>query len=75
MKQFHEEAKADADSILHGDEYIVATEFLIDAVLGEVKSLGIKAGGGFCKWYKSNRFQAHAMQATLRAVRYKAQPR
>lgn len=44
MRKFHEEAKADADSVLNGNEYVVATEFLIDAVLGEVKSLGMKAG-------------------------------
>ncbi|AZE55487.1 Putative large exoprotein, ShlA/HecA/FhaA family [Pseudomonas synxantha] len=44
MREFHAEAKADPDNLLHGDEYVVATEFLIDAVVGEVKSLGVKAG-------------------------------
>ncbi len=44
MREFHAEAKADSDNLLHGDEYVVATEFLMDAVLGEVKSLGVKAG-------------------------------
>ncbi|WP_082561470.1 hemagglutinin repeat-containing protein [Pseudomonas sp. Root569] len=44
MREFHAEAKADPDNLLHGDEYVVATEFLMDAVLGEVKSLGVKAG-------------------------------
>ncbi|WEJ03180.1 hemagglutinin repeat-containing protein [Pseudomonas sp. FJ2-5-13] len=44
MKGFHAEAKADPDNLLHGNEYVVATEFLMDAVLGEVKSLSVKAG-------------------------------
>ncbi|NHC51533.1 hypothetical protein [Pseudomonas sp. AU8050] len=44
MKGFHEEAKVDPDNLLHGNEYVVATEFLMDAVLGEVKSLRVKAG-------------------------------
>ncbi|GLH50880.1 hemagglutinin repeat-containing protein [Pseudomonas lactis] len=44
MREFHAEAKADSDNLLHGDEYVVATEFLMDAVLGEVKSLAVKGG-------------------------------
>ncbi len=44
MRGFHAEAKADPDNLLHGDKYVVATEFLMDAVLGEVKSLGVKTG-------------------------------
>ncbi|MGR4975025.1 hemagglutinin repeat-containing protein [Pseudomonas sp. LARHCG127] len=44
MRGVHEEAKSDADSILNGEPYVVASEFLIDAVLGGVQSLGIKGG-------------------------------
>ena len=45
LKKAHEEAKSSAYSVLKGDPYVVATEFLIDAVLGEVKSLGIRTAG------------------------------
>ncbi|MCP1479048.1 filamentous hemagglutinin [Pseudomonas chlororaphis] len=45
MKDVHEEAKSNADSVLKGEPYVVAAEFLIDAVLGEVKSLGIRGAG------------------------------
>jgi filamentous hemagglutinin len=45
LKKAHEEAKSSAYSMLKGDPYVVATEFLIDAVLGEVKSLGIRGAG------------------------------
>ncbi|YAF62121.1 hypothetical protein DOCECA_18360 [Pseudomonas sp. E102] len=46
----HQEAKGEHDKgndeyQYDGDGYVVATRFLIDAVLGEFKSLGIKASG------------------------------
>jgi hypothetical protein len=44
MREVHEQAKSDAEGILNGEPYVVASEFLIDAVLGGVKSLGIKGG-------------------------------
>lgn len=44
MRDVHTEAKSDAENILNGDPYVVASKFLIDAVLGGVKSLGIKGG-------------------------------
>ena len=40
-----EHAKGNADYHFDGDGYVVATRFLIDAVLGEFKALGIKVGG------------------------------
>lgn len=42
MRDLHEDAKSDADNILNGDPYVVASKFLIDAVLG----------GGQVSWYK-----------------------
>ncbi|WP_447768673.1 hemagglutinin repeat-containing protein [Pseudomonas kilonensis] len=44
MREMHEEAKSDTENILNGEPYVVASEFLINAVLGGVKSLGIKGG-------------------------------
>ncbi len=38
-----------------GDGYVVASRFLIDSLLGEVKSLGIKAGGKVIQIVKDSR--------------------
>lgn len=40
-----EHAKGNRDYPLDGDGRVVASRFLIDAVLGEFKSIGVKAGG------------------------------
>ncbi|MBU6961740.1 hypothetical protein KRR23_28885 [Pseudomonas sp. CVAP len=45
MAEEHAKAKKEPVDGLAGDKYVLASEFLIDAILGEVKSLGMKAGG------------------------------
>ncbi len=44
MADVHAKAKEDENSLLYGDEYVLASEFLIDVVIGEVRSLGSKVG-------------------------------
>ncbi|POA30578.1 hemagglutinin repeat-containing protein [Pseudomonas sp. GW456-12-1-14-TSB6] len=42
LKEFNDADKKDVNSVLKGDPYVKAAEFLIDSALGEIKNLGIR---------------------------------
>lgn len=45
LREFNEEDKKDVHSVLKGDPYVKAAEFLIDSALGEIRNLGIRQAG------------------------------